>query len=87
MRVLPPSDGHHPGHSGLAGLTAWSQDVRAAVRRLEPNERRVIQLVYFERRTQQQVAEELSLPRRTVARALATGMQALALLILAPATD
>ncbi len=68
-------------------LEAWSEDVRAALRRLDPTQRKVIQLIYFERRTQKQVAEELALPRRAVARAVAGGMQALAMVMLTQSPD
>ncbi|MGI8678016.1 MAG: sigma factor-like helix-turn-helix DNA-binding protein [Jatrophihabitans sp.] len=67
----------------FAGLVSWSQDVRAALRRLDPTQSRIIQMIYFERRTPEQVATELALPKRTVTRSMAAGLQALAVLVLA----
>ena len=51
----------------LAGLAA-----------LEPLERETIMLVYFQQKTQAQIAESLSLPRAAVARAVSRALQRLA---------
>lgn len=64
-------------------MLAWSQDVRAALRRLDPLQRRVVQLIYFERRTEQQTADELEMSKPAVSHSLAAAMQALALVIFA----
>lgn len=74
-----------PDASGPAtGLVAaWAHDVGRALRRLDPTQSRVLRLVYFERRTRDQVADELKLSPAAVGAALAAGMQALALAVLA----
>ena len=66
---------------------AWSQDVRGAVRRLDPTQGRIIAMIYFERRTQHEVAAELKLSRRKVANAVATALQALAAGVATTASD
>ncbi|WP_159440884.1 sigma factor-like helix-turn-helix DNA-binding protein [Jatrophihabitans endophyticus] len=71
----------------VAALVAGSQDVHAALRRLDPTQTRVLRMIYFERRTQAQVAAELQLPARTVAATTASGMQALAVLVLGAQLD
>lgn len=77
-----------PDHDAdRAGLVTLSQDVRAALKRLDPTQSRVLRLVYFERRTSAEVASELGLAPTAVARALAGGMQALALAVLATAAE
>lgn len=73
--------------SHFAGVLSWSQDVRAAMRRMDPVQSRVMQMVYFERRTHDEVATELKMTRRTVATAMATGLQTLALVMLSANPD
>ncbi|MEO8749397.1 MAG: sigma factor-like helix-turn-helix DNA-binding protein [Allobranchiibius sp.] len=79
--------GNVDSDSHFASLLSWSQDVRAAMRRMDPTQSRVMQMVYFERRTQDEIAEELKMTPRTVATAMSTGLQALALVMLSAQTD
>ncbi|WP_375493722.1 sigma factor-like helix-turn-helix DNA-binding protein [uncultured Jatrophihabitans sp.] len=79
---MPRSDVDQ-GDGHAAALVAWSADVRAALRRLEPTQRSLVQLVYFERRTQRQAAAELDMAPRAASRSLANAMQTLALIMLA----
>lgn len=71
----------------VAGLVSWSEDVRAALRRLDPAQSRVLKMIYFERRTHAQVARELDVSPRAVSKTLAAGMQALGLAMLAAPVD
>ncbi|MEO9140299.1 MAG: sigma factor-like helix-turn-helix DNA-binding protein [Jatrophihabitans sp.] len=71
----------------FAGLLSWSQDVRIAMRRMDPIQSRVMQMVYFERRSYAEVASELKMTRRTVAATMATGLQTLAIVMLSAQPD
>lgn len=59
----------------------WAADVRSALAGMDGTQSRVIRMVYFERQTQQQVAQRLALPVPAISHMLALGMQALARLM------
>jgi RNA polymerase sigma-70 factor, ECF subfamily len=52
--------------------------IEAGLASLSPLEADVVVLVYFGRRTYRQVADQLAIPRATVAAAASRGLQALA---------
>ncbi len=70
-----------PDSAMRAAAMSWSVDTRSALQRLDPTQSRVLQLLYFDRFSYQQVAEELSIARVAVSRQAASGMQALAALV------
>lgn len=62
-------------------------ELRAALARLDPTQRMLLHMVYFEHRSQRDVARRLSLSTATIAHQVALGMQALAALIVGPTRD
>jgi DNA-directed RNA polymerase specialized sigma24 family protein len=61
----------------------WSAETAGLLRRLDPSQSRVLTMIYFDRFSEQEVAERLSVPRLAVARTASAGLQALASLMLA----
>jgi RNA polymerase sigma factor (sigma-70 family) len=59
--------------------TAWAQDVARALDSLPPAERSFIVLSYFEGLGHAQIAARAGVPLATVSRAIATGLQRIAL--------
>ncbi len=55
-----------------------SQPVHAALTGLDPRQRRALELIYGEHRTQREVATALEISRRRVARIVATALQTVA---------
>jgi RNA polymerase sigma factor (sigma-70 family) len=66
--------------------TRLAGDLGAAIATLPPLEQQVLIWSYFDHRTQQEIADQLSIPRSTVARAAVEGLAALSRILESSAT-
>lgn len=73
MREIVGDDGRE-----VVERLAWADEVRAALDQLPPPQRKVIELAYFERYTQSEIATALDVPLGTVKTRTARGLQRMA---------
>jgi RNA polymerase sigma factor (sigma-70 family) len=59
----------------------WAQDLTAALGSLPPDQRSFVELSYFDGLAHTQIAERARVPVESVSRAIAAGMQQLALVL------
>lgn len=70
--------------AGDAELTVMGAQVRCALMRLPAEQRQAVEMSYFEGKTQQEIARQLSIPLGTVKSRLRLGLEALRQVLLVP---
>lgn len=75
VESLPAQEGNNPLDQAL--LSERAVLVRSALERISPDQRRILEIAYFEGRSQSEIATALALPLGTVKSRVRDGMKAL----------